>query len=472
MHPENPEQMSMLSQLHDSADEYDLDFWTAPKRPGEFVDLMVPPNFTGTIRDLMSKYNITFELAIADVEKLTNELEGEETPVPMTASKPSNVTDSFFRRLRNDSPSMSAQYNFNDYGSYTKITQWLTTIQSRHRAFTKVFQIGRTHEGRAIKGIKIGSPVRNTKKRAVWIDGGIHAREWPSVHTAIFFINELVSRYGSDREITRFVNMLNIYIVPCLNPDGYELSRSSIKPDIRLWRKNRSKKVCTGKFDRLGKKRCCQGVDLNRNFDFHWGEAGTSSNPCAYNYRGTKAFSEPETRAVRDMILSSEMRGKTDAFISLHTYSQMWMYPFGHKMKTYPRDVNDLRSVGRQAVLALQSQFGTRFELGTTADILYPASGQSADWARQAAGIKYCYTLELRPSQAALNGFILNRNELIPTAKETWAGVKVVINAALKLRLQNKSGTKTKKSAKTKRTGRRLANRRRKLAQRRFDIGA
>lgn len=37
---------------------------------------------------------------------------------------------------------------------------------------------------------------------------------------------------------------------------------------IRLWRKNRSPIVCEKGED--GRHRCCRGVDLNRNFDFHF----------------------------------------------------------------------------------------------------------------------------------------------------------------------------------------------------------
>ena len=52
----------------------------------------------------------------------------------------------------------------------------------------------------------------------------------------------------------------------------------------------------------------CEGVDLNRNFDYHWGDAeneGTSLDPCHETYAGPKAFSEPETRAISDYIMTN-----------------------------------------------------------------------------------------------------------------------------------------------------------------------
>ena len=76
-------------------------------------------------------------------------------------------------------------------------------------------------------------------------------------------------------------------LVPVLNPDGYEYSRTT----DRMWRKNRRKNS--------GSK--CDGVDLNRNFEMGFGTA-SSGNPCDDTYRGTEAFSEPESAALRDYI--------------------------------------------------------------------------------------------------------------------------------------------------------------------------
>lgn len=47
------------------------------------------------------------------------------------------------------------------------------------------------------------------------------------------------------------------------------------------------------------------GTDLNRNWDYHWGESGASKYSCAEIYRGVKAGSEPETQAVVKYIMKS-----------------------------------------------------------------------------------------------------------------------------------------------------------------------
>nr|CRZ22845.1 BMA-SURO-1 [Brugia malayi] len=306
----------------------------------------------------------------------------------------------------------------------------MRTIEFYYPHITKLVRIGETHEGAPIEGLKIGYPIRDINKRAFWIDANIHAREWASSHTALYFINQLVSGFEKDPVITRYIRSINIYIFPCLNPDGYEYTRSKPNPQVRLWRKNRSPQKCIR--SPWGGRRCCAGVDLNRNFDFHWAEVGSSENPCSYLYQGESAFSEPETRAVRDFLLSPEMQGKLDGFITLHTYAQLWIHPYSHKEESFPDNYAQLKRTAKRAVSRLKKVYGTQYRIGTGADILAPASGGSDDWAKNALGVKFVYLIELRPQLELLNGFILNKDELIPTAVETWEGVRTVIDDAIR----------------------------------------
>lgn len=61
-----------------------------------------------------------------------------------------------------------------------------------------------------------------------------------------------------------------------------------------------------------------------------------------------------------------------------------------------------------------------------------PAAGGSDDWSKSKAGIKYVYLLELRPEENVWDGFILDADQILPTARETWEGVKVVVHSVLK----------------------------------------
>ncbi|WKX91240.1 hypothetical protein Q1695_009793 [Nippostrongylus brasiliensis] len=419
--PATVEQLEVVRELHDNMHKYDLDFWLTPVALGQKADIMVREVRRRWLENVLTNHSIPHNVTIKDVQQLILERE----------HKPRQSSAGFSKRL-NDEGGNRARYGLGEYHSYDHIISWMEDIQRFYPTRAKVVNIGTTEEGRPIKGIKIGTGVHRSDKRVFWIDGGIHAREWAAVHTVVYIIDRLIADYDTDPLVRRAVDQLNFYIFPVLNPDGYEYSRSGVSPMIRLWRKNRSSMIC--KKDQWYRERCCGGVDLNRNFDWFWGEIGSSSDRCSEIYQGKSPFSEAEARAVKDMMFSPELRGKVDAFLTLHTYSQMWIHPFSHQRKTVPEDITDIEQVGRKALGALESVYGTKYRFGTGADILYPSSGGSDDWAKGKGGAKYVYLMELRPSEEVWDGFILDSRQLIPTGRETWAGIKVVIEAVLKLK--------------------------------------
>jgi murein tripeptide amidase MpaA len=126
--------------------------------------------------------------------------------------------------------------------------------------------------------------VAKRKKFSVWIHGGIHAREWISVTSAIFVMDQILQIQLSDHDPENVLRFCDWYFVPLVNPDGYNFSRS--RPENKMWRKNRH--VSSNE---------CEGVDLNRNWDFKWKGSG-----CDDTYAGPRPFSEPETRGLRDIL--------------------------------------------------------------------------------------------------------------------------------------------------------------------------
>ena len=50
------------------------------------------------------------------------------------------------------------------------------------------------------------------------------------MHTALWFIDQLIGRYHTDGQIAAYVNTLNFYILPVANPDGYEYTQSDVTP--------------------------------------------------------------------------------------------------------------------------------------------------------------------------------------------------------------------------------------------------
>ncbi|CCG58660.1 Protein CBG05161 [Caenorhabditis briggsae] len=281
-----------------------------------------------------------------------------------------------------------------------------------------LIDIGQSHENRTLLVMKITGK-RNPlgSKISMWIDGGIHAREWISPATAMYIAHELILGYDNDATVAKLMDHIDFYILPVMNPDGYEYSREK----NRMWRKNRSPAKChRSTFSTV----CCAGVDLNRNFDWFWASTGSSSDPCHDTYHGSSAFSEPESQAVRDFL----EQNTPEAFISLHSYSQMWLIPYGHRKQSYPQDYHTgLRPLALRATKALYELYGTKYQVGTGADLMYEASGGSHDWAKGQLKVPYAYLIELRPKNTMMgHGFLLPEREIVPTGLETFESIKVV----------------------------------------------
>uniref|UniRef100_A0A1I7URE7 Peptidase_M14 domain-containing protein n=1 Tax=Caenorhabditis tropicalis TaxID=1561998 RepID=A0A1I7URE7_9PELO len=305
-----------------------LDFWKSPSEAGKEVHVMISDEKTPKFLQELDDHSIAHSVMIDDVQKVIVEQKEKR--------------DKLRKQVRlHDWREQKVQFNLAQYHSFADVINYLNSLAITYPELVSVQPIGTTHEGRQIPLIKITNKRNGGTKRGIWVDGGIHAREWVSPSTVLYFIHQLVTQYDKDAQIRQFVDQLEWYIVPLLNPDGYEYSRSSNDPEIRLWRKNRSPPKCiqqaTGLFQ-PPTTTCCQGVDLNRNFDWFFGQVGSSTDPCSEIYQGAYAFSEPETAAVRDFV----QRHRISTFLTFHSYSQILMYPFGHQVRTYSNDLNDL----------------------------------------------------------------------------------------------------------------------------------
>ncbi|XP_015686153.1 carboxypeptidase A1-like, partial [Protobothrops mucrosquamatus] len=132
------------------------------------------------------------------------------------------------------------------------------------------------------------------------------------------------------------------------------------------------------------------------------------------------AESEPEVKAIVDFV---RQHGNIKAFVSIHSYSQLLLYPYGYT-KEKAADHLELDALAKKAVAALESVHGTKYRYGSIITTIYQASGGTVDWTYD-QGIKYSYTFELRDK--GRHGFLLPANQIIPTAEETWRALMVIM---------------------------------------------
>jgi len=152
-------------------------------------------------------------------------------------------------------------------------------------------------------------------------------------------------------------------------------------------------------------------------------QGGASNQPCSDTYGGSRAFSEVETE-----IVSEYIKGFTSRlvfYLSLHSYSQLILLPFGHENARYP-DYNKYMEIANKAAIAHRARHGTNFRHGNIVDLLYVASGGSMDWAKGTYDTKLAYTYELRDTGNF--GFLLPPTQIIPSGNEFIDGLKVLIH--------------------------------------------
>ncbi|KAI6222097.1 ShKT domain-containing protein [Aphelenchoides besseyi] len=436
--PRDATELEAINTLYRQSTNLELDFWKSPTAIGASADVMVPPDAIEFVIDYFKSNNLDYWTTIENVEQLILQREKTKRPAWAQFNSSDPILASFFRKRMSDDyfTANKAKYGFGEYHSYDELTKWMHEIERFYPQMAQVFTIGQTHENRPIKGIKIGFPISNTNKPGAWIDAGIHAR-FAAIHTAAYFIDQLISGYNVDPQITAYVNTLNFYILPVANPDDkfFVEDAYTFLASERIVELKSVEKITGDAIDVVRELISIEtsistGAKLAVQVTF---ALTFTLDPFVDEKKAilAEAFSEPEARAIRDKMLSSELRGKIDAFITLHTYSQMWIHPYNHERKSFPEDVQDLINVGKNGVAAIEKVYGTKFKFGTGADILYPSAGGSDDWAKAKAGVKYVYLLELRPGEEEWDGFLLSQHQLIPTARETWEGVKVVLNAVL-----------------------------------------
>ncbi|XP_046840058.1 zinc carboxypeptidase-like [Xenia sp. Carnegie-2017] len=288
-----------------------------------------------------------------------------------------------------------------NYHNFDEIMQKMNSLHEFGR--TTIVNIGNSYEGKEIRGLQISNGKGNNDKQKIVVICGLHAREWISHATCMYIMENMVMQYGKNFNITKMVDRFDWVIFPVMNPDGYIYSW---KKD-RLWRKNRQPNPNS----------LCNGTDLNRNWDYEFGGSGSSKNPCSELYHGKAPFSSPEVNAIASY--TKRFKEKIFCFLDIHSYSQLLMYPWSYSKDAEAKDKIELHNVAVKAVKALTSYYGTDFETGPGAVVIYEASGCSKDWAYGSMGIKYSYVFELRDT--GKHGFLLPKKYIVPTAEETLA---------------------------------------------------
>ena len=295
---------------------------------------------------------------------------------------------------------------------YNQIISKMIELEKKYPDKVKLEYLGKTFEGRDIVVMRISKNVNEEegKKKSILITGLHHAREWATGEAALNIAEKLLE--SNDNELNKYLDDLDIYILPVVNPDGYEYS---LKQD-RWWRKNRTK------FEKG------IGVDLNRNYftpkdptlyrqpndkpDSTWDDYGASDSVYSDTYRGPYGNSEIEIKAITKLVNSKQI----DTVIDIHSYSNAILYPWGHTTKPTQWDTI-YKEVGQEMAKAVNNKYYVEQSVS-----MYPTTGSSEDY-HHVEG-RFNYTLEIG-------------NSFYPKSKEELDMLKSEVLAMTKVFMKN-----------------------------------
>ncbi|CAG4954297.1 unnamed protein product [Parnassius apollo] len=292
---------------------------------------------------------------------------------------------------------------WNAYHGHEEINNYLDDLAEQYPNLLTVVNAALTYEGRQIKYVRISTTrFEDPRKRVVVIDAGMHAREWLPIPVVLNVIHRLVVDIVNNPQI----ELLDWVVIPLVNPDGYEYSIA----EDRFWSKTRSKGHANGD--------ACPGVDVNRNFDHYWGTKEDNTDPCSLTYEGPSSFSEPETRVIRDVIMTNINRAVL--YISLHSYGSLITYPW-RQNGTLPSN-GLLLNVAALRMAAAMDNMGITIEpytIGNAAYIQYFTTGTSTDWTR-AVGVPFPFNIVL-PGNGY--GFLFPPENIENICAEVWEAI-------------------------------------------------
>ena len=233
------------------------------------------------------------------------------------------------------------------YKSYHEIENELMDLQAKYPHLVFVEKIGNTTElDIPIWGVRLSDNAHEKEDEPRILFAGVHhAREPIGANICLEIIKSMCKNYGIDKNTTTWINSLEIWFVPVINPDGYKYV---METGLRFpwWRKNLRDNDGDGIFNPL-----YDGVDLNRNYDYNWHEGG-EGRPGSWFFRGRMPFSENETRA----LLKLARRENFTIGVSYHSYGESVLFPWGNYRT--PPDIHLIVDVAKKMASRMNRQSG------------------------------------------------------------------------------------------------------------------
>ncbi|KAG6582951.1 Zinc carboxypeptidase [Phytophthora cinnamomi] len=349
--------------------------------------------------------SVVVELSVKGEEKSVNEVKLAVERIELSSANASDpwcaprystssncrAQESFFPRLGSIQGSLSVD----------EVDSYISEIAEAFPLITRVDVLGQSVEKRPLRALCLGAchAAEDQHVPQALYTGMHHAREPISMMNMVYTIDILTTDYrNGDLGALELLSSRQLWFILVVNPDGYAHNEM-----MRVW-----------EHDKMGQRKSAAptcdksppdaGVDLNRNYDvcFALNTKGSSNEPCGDDYNGPRAFSEPETQAVRELV----ERNTSDFSVALnyHSFGKYFNLPFACEDEGIPAEPNNSVFVA----LARELAHFNGFDYGQSwkESNLYTVNGETSDWMWQAHNI-FAMSPEVGPAfeTASVPGF-------------------------------------------------------------------
>jgi len=362
---------------------FDYGYDIASYNPPHYVDIFIHEERLSEIAPLGYDYSIV------------------DSETKMKENLDTGTKDIAGYRTYNDMKTELLQLAFN----HSNIIQVTTIGQSRGKEYAQSGNSNYDNYQHDIWCVKLSdNVVFNEDEPNIIFDGEHHAREPISMELVMLILNHLVDNYGTDPDVTYWVNNAQIWFVPLINPDGHKIV---IDQTDTSWRKNIRDNDGNGTISFGGGYTYPDGVDPNRNYGpLEWFGGQGTSGPTGQTYCGPEPFSEPETSALKDLLAQYRF----DLGMSYHSYGELIMWPLGFNMSCQAPDENALVNLGQEMAATVPSTSGGYYTPQQT-NALYPCSGTTTDYGYAEERVFYFITelaTSFIPTASTMNTVINN----------------------------------------------------------------